>query len=117
MVDMTGDKKKEACDTLAGFPIQVGAAGLIEIMKCAGDFPKAYKEAKAFCGTSKASGSVGLRLRSHKATIEVRVRACVRVCVCVRDFVMELSMSPCAICVHIYSFDRLLVHRIVHVYT
>ena len=77
MLDMTGDRKKEACSKLAGLPLQVGTPGLIKLMKCAGDFPQAYKEATAFCETSKASGSGGLRILSPKATIEVRM--CVRV--------------------------------------
>ena len=81
MLDMTGTRKKEACGKLDGFKKQVGEAGLMQLLKCAGDFPKAYKDAKAFCGTggagsgsgsSKKAGS-GLTLRSAKSTIEVCV--------------------------------------------
>ena len=81
MLDMTGTRKKEACGKLDGFKKQVGEAGLMQLLKCAGDFPKAYKDAKAFCGTggagsgggsSKKTGS-SLILRSAKSTIEVCV--------------------------------------------
>ena len=61
MLDMTGTRKKEACGKLDGFKKQVGDAGLMQLLKCAGDFPKAYKDAKAFCGTGGAgpgSGSI-----------------------------------------------------------
>ena len=57
MLDMTGTRKKEACDKLDGFKAQVGAKGIIEIMKCEGAFPKAYKDAKAFCGGGNSSSS------------------------------------------------------------
>ena len=56
MLDMTGTRKKEACVKLDGFKKQVGDAGITQILKCAGDFPKAYKDAKAFCGTGGAGG-------------------------------------------------------------
>ena len=56
MLDMTGTRKNEACAKLDGFKKQVGDAGLMQLLKCAGDFPKAYKDAKAFCGTGGAGG-------------------------------------------------------------
>ena len=56
MLVMTGDRKKEACGKLDGFKKQVGEDGLTQIMKCGGDFPKAYQDAKAFCGSGGAGG-------------------------------------------------------------
>merc|ERR1712032_1794912 len=53
MLDMTESRKKEACGKLDGFKKQVGDAGLMQLLKCAGDFPKAYKDAKAFCGAGR----------------------------------------------------------------
>merc|ERR1712032_236316 len=51
---------------MGGFEVQVGA-GIAEIKKCGGDFPEAFKAAKAFCGTGD---NAGLRLLSSKAVIE-----------------------------------------------
>ena len=59
MLDMTGTRKKEACGKLDGFKKQVGDEGLMQLLKCAGDFPKAYKDAKAFCGTGVAGSGSG----------------------------------------------------------
>ena len=97
---MTDSRKKEACGKLAGFKKQVGDEGLKQIMKCAGDFPKAYKDAKAFCGTGGAgggkpattkkpgSGSSGAGHLCNIAKMQVRLYSaigtfvCVLVCVC-----------------------------------
>ena len=49
MLDMSGDRKKEACDKLDSFELELGSAGLTESMECGGDYPAAYKHAKAFC--------------------------------------------------------------------
>ena len=56
MLVMTGERKQEACDKLTGFEAQVGA-GIADIKECGGDFPEAFKAAKAFCGTDGAEGS------------------------------------------------------------
>ena len=56
MLEMSGDRKKEACDKLKGFEKQVGA-GVAEFMECKGDFPSAFKQAKAFCGADIAPGN------------------------------------------------------------
>ena len=86
MLKMSGSRKKEACDKLHGFELQVGAAGLNQFMKCEGDFPAAFKGAKALCGSGGAAGNTvtkkptgkfsGLRLRGENAAIEV-CSACV----------------------------------------
>ena len=57
MLKMSGSRKKEACDKLHGFELQVGAAGLNQFMKCEGDFPAAFKGAKALCGSGGAAGN------------------------------------------------------------
>ena len=94
MLEMSGNRKKEACDKLGGFETQVGAAGLIQIVKCGGDFPKAFERAKAFCGSGAAPGN-STKGNSTKpgagadgghmcniAKAQVRVRAFMCVCVC-----------------------------------
>ena len=55
MLEMSGDRKKEACDKLHGFEMQVGASGLKQIMQCGGDFPSAFTDAKSFCGSGNST--------------------------------------------------------------
>ena len=56
MLSASGDAKKESCEVLDTFEHQVGKGGLKQIMECEGDFPTAYKNAKAFCASDDASG-------------------------------------------------------------
>ena len=51
MLVMAGDRKKETCDKLDAMELELGSAGLTQLIECGGDFPAAYKHAKAFCAT------------------------------------------------------------------
>ena len=90
MLAMTAARKQEACDKLKGFEVQVGA-GIAEIKKCGGDFPEAFKAAKAFCGTGGAEGSTAQpgpgSVAGHLCNIaKAQVRSCVYsrlMCLCV----------------------------------
>ena len=108
MLEMSGDRKKEACDKLHGFEMQVGASGLKQIMQCGGDFPSAFTDAKSFCGsgntvTKKPTGKFsGVRLHGEHAAIEVW-SACVTRAVrrhwrpCVSSFSLVSYIPPLSI--------------------
>ena len=110
MLDMSGTRKKEACVKLDGFKKQVGDAGITQILKCAGDFPKAYKDAKAFCGTGGAggggstnkqgSGSSGAGHLCNIAKMQVRLYSAIVICVILavknENFVVS-KLQKCAI--------------------
>ena len=57
MLDMSGDRKKEACDEIDNFELLVGPAGLAELMGCEGDFPAEFRQAQKFCGTAGSRSS------------------------------------------------------------
>ena len=115
MLDMTGSRKKEACGKLDGFKKQVGDAGLMQLLKCAGDFPKAYKDAKAFCGTGGAggggstnkqgSGSSGAGHLCNIAKMQVRLYSATGICVILgakNEYVVLSCKSVCFFGMHIY---------------
>ena len=81
---MAGARKEEACDKLDGF-LQIGAAGIAPLMECEGAFPKAYNDAKAFCGTGAAdkpgSGS-GSGSGSDILCDIAKMQVCVCICQC-----------------------------------
>ena len=123
MLDMTGSRKKEACGKLDGFKKQVGDAGLMQLLKCAGDFPKAYKDAKAFCGTGGAggggstkkqgSGSSGAGHLCNIAKMQVRLYSAIVICVILavrnENFVVS-KLQKCAVfrdeCIHIFAINK-----------
>ena len=91
MLNMTGDRKQEACDKLHGFELQVGE-GMSNLIACGGDFPSALEGAKALCGSGGAgddntadegesdSGDAGHLCNMAKAQV-LCFDACLFVCV------------------------------------
>ena len=57
MLDMSGTRKKKACENLDKMQLKIGPAGVTHLMQCAGAYPVAFKRAKAFCRTDAASDS------------------------------------------------------------
>ena len=56
ILETSNDRKKEECDKLDRIELQLGPAGLAKMIECGGDFPMAFKHAKAFCATGRATG-------------------------------------------------------------
>ena len=54
MLDMSGDRKKAACEQFAGFESQVGTAGVSKLLQCSNDYHAAHLLAKSFCAAGDA---------------------------------------------------------------
>ena len=54
MSDISGTSKKEACEIVDKIEVQVGAAGMTQLMECGGEYPVAFRQLKAFCQAGRA---------------------------------------------------------------
>ena len=48
---MSGDRKREACDKLDNIESQIGPAAAARLTECGGDYPAALQQAIAVCGS------------------------------------------------------------------
>ena len=82
MLDLSGDRKKEACDKLDRYDPRLGPGGLAQLVECGGDFPAAFRNAKTFCGAFNALNPPDESEKMcniHACNI---VKAQVRLCMC-----------------------------------
>ena len=84
MLDLSGTRKKEACEELANFELLIGPQGVTELMVCGDDFPAEFRQAKVFCGTDNDRKQL-----CKIATSQARLY----VCTCARRYSAGKNMS------------------------
>ena len=76
MLNLSGTRKKEACEELDNFELLVGPQGVTELMECGDDSPAEFRQAKAFCGTDNPQVAADLEQLCKMAKSQARLYVC-----------------------------------------